>query len=207
LPCTLALCLLGAMAGDALAQAFRPIPLPRPPVTIPRTPHLPHVPIPHGSGEHGGGGDGAPVILIIVGAVVIAGVGWFMGVGVGRRWIGKSVGSQPSPSTSSRPATPMQDLILGAEEVMDKCIRITRLLAELAKDAPLFEPQTLRDWVAYQTNADRGRSCPRRPVFYPQQPVSLIDQRHLHRPGALSHRNPSRRTAGHRRPHDLAGSP
>jgi hypothetical protein len=153
-----------AVASVAWGQAFRPIPIPRAPV--PRVPggggsFGPHFPIPGLENT-----DLGIYCAIGGGIIVVAVAGWLVGLWLGRLWRGvpfkpneptappmqfqsthAAPGGTPSFRFNATPIPPMQDLILGPDEVMDKSLRATRLMEFLARTDRLFDPGLLREWV------------------------------------------------------------
>jgi hypothetical protein len=103
---------------------------------------VPHIPF-HGSGGGGGGNDDVFwVIVAIVGAIILAVVGWHLGRGLGRR---KSPARSPVWQAT---APPMQDLILQPAEVADKAERTRRLMEFSAHQDSALDPGELHKWIA-----------------------------------------------------------
>ena len=99
--------------------------------------------------------------LIVFGALALILIGFYMGSSLGRRLRGLPATSQSTaqaPGIDPRTVTPMQDLILSPDEVVDKSIRTTRLLSALATNEPLFDPEQYhRQWIHSTTSSERPR--------------------------------------------------
>jgi hypothetical protein len=133
-----------AVASVAWGQAFRSIPRPGP---MPGGGHTaPHIPIP-GLGDS----DFGMYCIIVVSVIAVVVLGFCLGSALGQRWRGVPPAAQANgfmpPQSQRAPVPPMKDLILSPDEVMDKCVRTTRLLEMLARSDRLFNPGPLRDWV------------------------------------------------------------
>jgi predicted lipid-binding transport protein (Tim44 family) len=116
--------------------------------------------------------------LIVFGALALILIGFYMGSSLGRRLRGRPATSQNSaqaPRIDPRIVTPMQDLILSPDEVVDKSIRTTRLLSTLATNEPLFDPEPLHKWIRdlfYQVQYCRQARDPG-PVKQSMTPIAL----------------------------------
>jgi hypothetical protein len=167
----LALTIFAATGGQASAQAGRYVPLPRAPGGGGGR-FLLHIP------WHGDISQVWPIILVLAGAIVLAVLGWMLGLAFGR-WL-RGTRPHADPGVVLRGAvpraTPAQDLILSPDDVIDKSLRTTGLLQTLANQDSLFDPTWLREFI--HTTFCRVQEC--------WQARDYDPVRHLLMPGILA---------------------
>jgi hypothetical protein len=142
-------------APRAWGQAGRYVPIPRVPTGGGGGGghFIPHVPWYGGGGGSGVDSDLFWIIVAVVGVIVLAVVGWRLGLALGRRGRpGPTRGWAPRPegSTAFRatPTVPMQDLIFSRAEVAAKAEQTRRLLEFLARAGRPCDPVMLHQWAA-----------------------------------------------------------
>jgi hypothetical protein len=137
--------------AEVCAQAGRYIPVARPPVVKPPVPagggaHPVYVPI------HVSGGIGSAdfwwAVLTVIAVILLAVVGWKIGMAIGR---GRTRAPRGTPGAAPAdlpfPIPPLENLILSAEEVEAEALQTRRLLEELARRDPAFDPSSLDGFI------------------------------------------------------------
>lgn len=136
------LCVLLWASEEAQGQAGRYIPIPRLPVPGGGGRFVPHFPF-HGSGGGGGGNhDVFWVIVAIVGAVILAVVGWKLGRALGGR---KSSARSAAWQTT---IPPIPDLIRPPAEVAARAEQTRRLMEFMAYQDRALDPGQLHQEIA-----------------------------------------------------------
>ncbi len=144
--CLLTLSIPLLNTSPAQAQAGRYIPLPR-------------LPAPGGGGHliypilrHFGGETIVWIIVAVIGAIVLATIGWHVGQAAGR--LRQRPAEKPKSSWSPGPTVwqattppPIQDLLLQPAEVAPKAEQTRRLMAFLAHTDRALDPNNLHSWI------------------------------------------------------------
>jgi Leucine-rich repeat (LRR) protein len=92
-------------------------------------------------------GIGAAVLAVIA-VIILAAVGWKIGMAIGRGKTRAPPGTPgAAPADFAFPIPPLEDLILSAKEVEADALQTWRLLEELARRDPAFDPSSLDAFI------------------------------------------------------------